>query len=123
MHETALAEGLLRIVRQEAERCKVARVTDIHLRVGLLSAIEAHTLGACFEILAAGSVAESARLHVEQAPLSAHCANCDEHFTLTRRAFYCPHCESPEISFEGGHGCTIQSISAESAELEQEIPA
>jgi hydrogenase nickel incorporation protein HypA/HybF len=122
MHETALADGILRIVREEAHRHNVARITEIRLQLGLLSAVEAHALRACFELLAEGGVAQGAALKIATAPLSAHCASCGHSFELASRAFFCPCCRSADISFEGGHGCTIQSIGAECANSEQEIP-
>jgi len=120
MHETALAAGILRIVCEEGKRCHVTRITEIHLRVGLLSAVEEHSLSACFELLAEGSIAQGAALNIATAALPAQCKNCGHTCTLATRSFVCPRCQSPDIHFEGGHGCTIQSISAERADLEQE---
>ena len=118
MHETAFAAGILRIVREEARRHKVARITEIHLQVGLLNAVEEHSLRACFELLAEGSVAQGAVLKIASAPLPAHCESCGHVFELATRSFFCPRCRSADICFQGGHGCTIQSISAERADQE-----
>jgi hydrogenase nickel incorporation protein HypA/HybF len=124
VHETALAEGILRIVREEARRHNVARVTEIHLQVGLLSAVEAQTLSACFELLAEGGIAQGAALKIASAPLSASCTSCGHAFELaTRSSFFCPRCRSADIRFEGGYGCSILSISAERAGSTQENPA
>jgi len=123
VHETALAEGILRIVREEARRHNVERVTEIHVQVGLLSAVEEQTLNACFELLAEGGVAQGAALKIASEPLSAGCASCGHTFELVTRSFFCPCCRSADIRFEGGHGCTIRSISAERADPAQENPA
>jgi hydrogenase nickel incorporation protein HypA/HybF len=123
VHETALAAGIMRIVREEACRHNVERVTEIHLQVGLLSAVEEQTLSACFALLAEGGVAQGAALKIASAPLPASCANCGHTFVLADRSFCCPRCLSADIRFEGGHGCTIQSISAERAGSAQENPA
>jgi len=120
VHETALASGILRIVHEEALRHKVARITEIHLQVGLLSAVEAHSLRACFELLAEDSVAQGAVLQITNAPLPARCASCGQSFELTSRSFLCPHCRSADLHFEGGYGCTIQSLSAEHADAEEQ---
>lgn len=113
MHETALAEGILRIVRGEAKRCGVRRVTEIRLAVGLLSAVEAESLRACFELLAEGGVAEGAKLRIDPAPLPARCRSCGHGFELHVRRFVCPRCSGPELDLDGGRGCLIRSISAE----------
>ena len=122
MHETAFAAGILRIVREEARRHKVARVTEIHLQVGLLNAVEAQSLSACFALLAEGSAAQGAALKIASAPLPARCAGCGHSFELASRSFFCPRCRSADIHFQGGYGCTIQSISAERACSDQENP-
>jgi len=122
VHETALAAGIMRIVREEARRHNVARITEIHLQVGLLSAVEAQSLNACFELLAEGSVAQGAVLKIVNAPLPACCKDCGHIFELASRSFFCPCCQSADIEFEGGHGCTIRSISAECADTAQESP-
>jgi hydrogenase nickel incorporation protein HypA/HybF len=122
MHETALAAGMLRIVREEARRHRVARITEIHLQLGLLSAVETHSLSACFKLLAEGSVAQGAVLEIACAPLPAQCKSCGHRFELLTRSFFCPCCRSADIHFEGGHGCTIQSISVERADSAQESP-
>jgi hydrogenase nickel incorporation protein HypA/HybF len=105
-------------VREEALRHKAARITEIHLQVGLLSAVEAHSLRACFELLAEDSVAHGAVLRITNAPLPALCTSCGQDFELTSRSFLCPHCRSADIHFEGGYGCTIQSLSAERADAD-----
>jgi hydrogenase nickel incorporation protein HypA/HybF len=110
----------MRIVREEALRHNVSRVTEIHLQVGLLSAVEAHALSACFELLAEGGVAQGAALKIASAPVSASCTSCGHTYELATRSFLCPRCRSADIRFEGGHGCIIQSISAEGAGSEQE---
>jgi hydrogenase nickel incorporation protein HypA/HybF len=122
VHETALAAGIVRIVREEARRHNVARITEIHVQVGLLSAVEAHSLSACFELLAEGSVAQGAALKIANAPLPVRCASCGHTFELATRSFFCPRCRSADIRFGGGYGCTIQSISAEHADSGQESP-
>ena len=121
MHETTFAAGILRIAREEARRHKVARITEIHLRVGLLSAVEAQSLRACFELLAEGGVAQGAVLNIANALLPARCASCGHRFELATRSFFCPRCRSADIRFQGGHGCTIQSISAERADRENPL--
>jgi hydrogenase nickel incorporation protein HypA/HybF len=118
VHETAFAAGILRIVREEARRHNVSRITEIHLQVGRLSAVEEQGLRACFELLAEGGVAQGAILKTANAPLPARCANCGQSFELVTRSFCCPRCRSADIRFQGGHGCTIQSISAERADQE-----
>ncbi len=112
MHETSLATGLLRIVQDEAQKHKVQRIVRIRLGLGLLACIEAQTLKACFELLAENTVAQSACLDVEMEPLACQCTQCQQHFTLLQRQFTCPLCQSKDVTFTGGHGCTILSIEA-----------
>lgn len=113
MHEATLVGGILRIVKEEAARNHAARVTKVTLGVGLLACVEAQTLVGCFEIFAENTVAENALLLVEKTPLDCVCDSCGQAFALRKKHFLCPHCGSTDISFEGGHGCTITAIEVE----------
>ncbi len=112
MHETSLAAGLLRIITEEAQKHRVQRIVHIRLGLGLLACVEAHTLTACFELLAENSVAQGANIDVEITPLPCVCQQCQEQFSLVERHFVCPACGSTNIDFRGGHGCMLLGLEA-----------
>ena len=121
MHETALVEGLLRIVAEEAVRHeqrtgrRIARITSITLETGLFSAVEPSTLTACFELAAEGTLAHDAELLIERVPAQALCDACGAPFPMSRLRDRCPHCQGPPASWQGGQECRIIHLEVEEA--------
>lgn len=115
MHEATLVAGILRIVEDEARKHNATRIVAVKLDVGLLACVEEQTLAGCFEIFAEGTIADQARLDMRRVPLDCHCTECGHAFTLEKRSFACPLCDSREISFTGGHGCAISAIEVDRA--------
>lgn len=115
MHEASLVMGILRIVQDEAAKHGATCVTRVTLGLGLLACIEEQTLRGCFEIFAENTVADQAELVIEKIPLECWCEDCEQPFSLHKKHFICPHCGSADISFAGGHGCTITAMEVEEA--------
>lgn len=121
MHETALVEGLLRIVAEEAVRHeqhtgrRIARITSITLETGLFTAVEPQTLAACFELAAEGTLAHNADLLIERVPAQALCASCGTPFPMSRLRDRCPLCQGPAASWQGGQECRILRLEVEEA--------
>ncbi|EPR37391.1 hydrogenase expression/synthesis HypA [Desulfovibrio sp. X2] len=113
MHESAIVAGIMRILEDEACRHGVARITRVRLQVGLLAAVEERTLSACFDLYAAGTVADGAELSCETTPMHGRCRVCGKECELTRRHFACPACGAAELDLSGGHELTIAAIEAQ----------
>lgn len=116
MHEATLVSGILRIAEEEARKHGASRIVAIRLELGLLACVEEQTLRACFEIFTEEGMARGARLDMGVVPLDCQCRACGHTFRLEKRRFACPACGDPEISFTGGHGCSIAAIEVASEE-------
>ena len=68
MHEMTLAEGILKIAVDYAEKNKSPRVTKIGLLIGEMSYVEMDALNFSFEIMSRNTVAENAQLVVKKIP-------------------------------------------------------
>jgi hydrogenase nickel incorporation protein HypA/HybF len=73
MHELAITESLVAGV---AERIGDAKVTRVVVHIGRLSGVVADALEQCFELCAAGTVLEGARLQIIEIPGRARCRQC-----------------------------------------------
>lgn len=107
-----MAMAILRIVKEEAARCKVEQVAAVHLKVGIFAAVEPYALSAAFEVFAEGSVAQKAALVVERVPARAHCLECGQNFELVRAGMRCPGCSGLKLEVSGGRECLISGIEA-----------
>lgn len=113
MHEAAYAAPLLRIVLEEAARQageQPLRVTQVTLRVGLLTGLEASTLQGCFALMAEGTAAEGGELLAEAEPMHGRCAECENDVSITTRSFSCPECGADRVNWKGGNELFIASI-------------
>ena len=73
MHELALADAVLEIVREHA---RGRRVTSVGVKVGRLRQVVPDALEFSFELLAAGTNVEGAALEIEHVPVRVECSRC-----------------------------------------------
>jgi hydrogenase nickel incorporation protein HypA/HybF len=96
MHELSIALSLVEQAAEEAGRLGDVRVDALHLRLGPLSGVVKDALLFSFEIAAAGTPVEGARLEIEEVPLTVLCHQCGAERVLpTIQHFRCPACDSP----------------------------
>jgi hydrogenase nickel incorporation protein HypA/HybF len=110
MHETTLAAQLLRRIERAARAEGAARVTAVRLRVGEFAGVEPELLRIGFLRLAAGTMAEGARLEVEPVPLEAECAECGLRFRVEAFRFACPACGSGRTRVVSGEEMTLEEM-------------
>ncbi|MBI5784403.1 MAG: hydrogenase maturation nickel metallochaperone HypA [Rhodocyclales bacterium] len=112
MHETAIVEGLMRILEAQAARHRVARISSVIVKVGRLRAVEPAQLVACFEMFAEGTVAEGAQLKIEAVSVRARCKACATEFEVPRFRFECPGCGGGDVDVVQGQELYIESFEA-----------
>lgn len=110
MHEMSLAEGVLQIVEDVAQRDGFSRVTAVRLEIGRLSSIEPEALRFCFEAVVRGSVADGARLEIVDTPGAGWCLHCSE--TVAIGALYdpCPQCGGYQVQPTGGTEMRVMDL-------------
>ena len=101
------------MVEEVAQREGAARVSSINLRLGALSSVVAEALQFSFEVAAAGTAAEGARLAVEQVPLVVFCPTCDAESALSSPVFACPRCGNPVSTVVSGKELEVTSVELE----------
>jgi hydrogenase nickel incorporation protein HypA/HybF len=112
MHETAIVEGLLRILEAQADRHRVTRILSVTVKVGRLRAVEPAQLAGCFEMFAEGTVAAGAQLKIEAVPVRARCKVCAVEFEVPRFRFECPACGGGDVDVVQGQELYIESFEA-----------
>ena len=92
MHELSLMEGVLGIVQDAHSRHGFRRVTRVTLEVGELAGAETEALEFCWEVVAKGTVAESALVVLVKVPALAWCGACSAGVAVGGHADLCPVC-------------------------------
>ncbi len=116
MHELPVTQSILNIVVRHAEQAGAARITDIRLVIGQLSSIVDDSVQFYWDMIAAGTIAEGARLHFQRVPAQMQCQACGAAFALAASAdFACPQCGSSDVRVTGGEEFYVESIDVETA--------
>ncbi len=110
MHEVALAQSIVEIVRDQARLNHADCVKAVFLRIGALANVEPEALSFGFESAARGTLAEGARLEIERTPGSAFCAGCGSDVQVESRVALCPSCGSGQLLITGGEELRVTEL-------------
>ena len=110
MHELALTEGIIQIVREQAEKNGFDRVLEIRLRVGEYSGIVPECLLEFFPIASRGTPAEGAELVIQPVPASFRCFGCGYRGPIPARTACCPECGSTAIRMTAGREFFVEDL-------------
>lgn len=96
MHETGIADEILRRAAAVASEHPGTRIEAVHVRVGDLSGVVCEALEFAFDCLKESSGAGSCRLVVERIPVTARCPACGtESQPGVDLVLWCESCDSP----------------------------
>ncbi|MER2566976.1 MAG: hydrogenase maturation nickel metallochaperone HypA [Myxococcaceae bacterium] len=110
MHEVALAQSIVDIVREQARANQADCVKAVFLRIGALANVEPEALSFGFESAARGTIAEGALLQIERTPGSAFCAGCGADVKVESRVELCPSCGSAQLLITGGEEFKVTEL-------------
>ncbi len=113
MHEMSIAQSILKIVLNEAQRNGASRITVVRIRAGELRGIVQDQLGFFFQFITKDTLAEGAALEVEQVPVEAFCKSCAHRFRVRNFEFVCPDCESKDVDVTQGMELAVKEIEIE----------
>lgn len=110
MHEVAIAQGLLQIVKEQVALYGAQKVTKVKVKVGALSGVLPEALELAFTALSRGEVTEGATLEVEVVPVRVKCESCG---VLEEVPFLvCPNCGGL-VEMLSGRELQIESLEIE----------
>ena len=103
MHELSIAMALVDIACEASDRLHVSKIEALHVSIGPLCGVVEEALAFSFELAAAGTPVEGARLVVQQAPLTAFCDSCNQERTIpSPQHLRCPSCGAPTPEVRSG---------------------
>ncbi len=110
MHEMALAEGILQLVEETAQRERAQRVKLVVLEIGELSTVEADALRFCFDAVTKGSIANAAALEIVHVPGVGWCMECAATLPMQELFGACPQCGGYQMQATGGTEMRVKEI-------------
>jgi hydrogenase nickel incorporation protein HypA/HybF len=115
MHELSICQAIIAQVQAIAEEKRATAVSDIHLRIGPLSGVEALLLRNAFPFAAAGTVAAGAALHVSDMPVRIRCSQCGGEMTVPANRLLCGNCTSWKTELIGGDELLLERVEMQCA--------
>lgn len=110
MHEMALAQGVIDVIKAQAETHAFSRVKRVVLEVGALSCVDPHALEFCFDAVSRDTIAGGAQVEIRTPPGSAHCFGCAKDIVIARRGDGCPECGSHRLIVTGGEDMKVKEM-------------
>ena len=117
MHELSSVESVVDAVTDSLARYPGARVVEVRLRVGALSAVVEESLKFCWGIAIADTPLAGAGLAVQTVPVRVHCGACGAEEPLqSLQSFCCAKCGAAANDVRQGRELEIEAIEIEEAE-------
>lgn len=110
MHELALTESIVEIIRDMAKSQGFEKVRVVRLRVDALANVEPDALRFCFDAVARGTVAEGATLDIVRAPGEGWCLDCGKSVALAERFGDCPECGKSHVQMTSGDALRVEEL-------------
>jgi len=110
MHELSLCESILQVLEQSAQSQGYSRVKTVWLEIGQLSGVELESMRFGFSAVTRGSLAEGAKLEIEELPGQAWCMKCAKTVRVKQRFDECPDCGSYQLQMTGGEEMRIKEL-------------
>jgi hydrogenase nickel incorporation protein HypA/HybF len=122
MHETGIADEILRRAEGILAGHPGARIETVHVRIGDLSGVVCEALEFAFECLKPRTAASEASLAIERVPVTARCPLCE---TVSQPGvdlvLWCGGCEVP-LDIISGEELDLVAIDLSSPGIEEEAP-
>ncbi len=113
MHEMSLAEGVLQVIEDYAEKEGYSRVKTVWLEIGRLSGVEVEAMRFCFDAVTRGSLAEGAALEIVETEGQGWCLVCGKTVPLAARYEPCPECGDFQVQVAGGTEMRVKELEVE----------
>lgn len=110
MHELGIAQDIVRIVQEHAQRNKARKVLCVFISIGKLSGVVPEALHFCLSVCTKGTSLESTEFKMGYIPAIVQCKGCLTHFDLLAHEFVCPSCKRSDWHIISGKELFIKEI-------------
>jgi len=111
MHELSIANSLVEIATEQAQKAGAEKISATTLRIGALSCVHQSALVYCFELITKDTILEGSTLNIVNVPVMIYCPDCEQEVELPGiQKFRCPHCDTPSADIRQGKELEIDSI-------------
>ncbi len=112
MHEASLAESIIKIALDTAEKNSAKKITAVGLKLGEMAGVEVEALNLSFNVLKQKTPAQDAELKINRVPIRATCNKCGKTFEVPHYNFFCPECDGILI-LQSGRELLVEFVDCE----------
>ena len=94
MHELALAQQLLDVIKQTARDNNLRKVKIVKIITGEMMAVVPEALEFSFQVLSRDTLAEGAKLVLEKQQALSRCSQCGSIYSWLDHGYRCPTCHN-----------------------------
>ena len=113
MHELSLIASLFEIMEEKAKENKAKRIVCVKLQVGKLSGAVPEFLKTAFDIYKKDTIADEAKLEIEEVSLKIRCLECKTEMIKDDFALVCSRCQSSNLKTLAGTELILQKMDVE----------
>jgi len=116
MHEWSIADNLVKLIVESAERENLILVSRVVIQVGVLRQVVPESLELAFSCLSADTILTGSGLEIEIVPLKARCRDCGAEISEGEFVFICPACGGFDLNILSGKELYIDYVEGEKKE-------
>lgn len=113
MHELSVAISIVDLAIEEAKKNNASSISEVEINLGTFSGVVRDALEFCFEVACKESIADGAKLTINEIPAKGYCLDCQQEVYPTELYSSCPHCDGYRIDMIEGKELKIKSIVVE----------
>jgi hydrogenase nickel incorporation protein HypA/HybF len=113
MYELPVAQSLLRIALEHAEKANAKRVVALNIVIGELSSTVDDSVQFYWDAIAKGTIAEKAVLNFRRVPAELQCMTCFTKYSPKNGELICPQCGGVGARIIAGEEFSLESIDVE----------
>ena len=113
MHEYSIVQSLIDSCEDHARQNSAKKVTQVVVKIGVLSGVEPQLLQTAFDTFKEGTICSQAVFDMQIQPLVIHCNKCNGEFTLQKYEFKCKACESFDVKAIEGEDMYLMRLELE----------
>ncbi|MEM8585674.1 MAG: hydrogenase maturation nickel metallochaperone HypA [Bacteroidota bacterium] len=111
MHEVSLVRSIVHTLEDQFSAEEVSQITEVRMRIGLLSNVEPVLLQNALEAVQQGeNKLVGVRLTVEILPVLVECELCGSQTQIENYTFKCGHCDRPTNNIIQGTELLIHQV-------------
>jgi hydrogenase nickel incorporation protein HypA/HybF len=113
MHELSICQSLLKQLDNIVEEHNALSVSSLIVGIGPLSGVEAQLLKNAYPIASAGTIAEHAKLIIENLPVRVKCSECGSESDVEVNKLVCKQCGNWRTTLINGDEIMLMSVELE----------